>query len=212
MKSQLIAIVAAVVLMGCGVSKEISSLDIDTIESVYGPIRKIEIQIIGDDASSLKLTKHPLRSFNGIYESQSGKINNKLWYRNENNRYLYHYNQAEGGEKSWSLDHRKPDGSKDWFSGGWTRITEAPYPEQGKNDWYSIDQALISVVADGDIETVKIFIDDGVNINTMLLISEAPMIFITPLNIAIEEGHEEIAKLLRKHGGKTGRELKAAGN
>ena len=32
----------------------------------------------------------------------------------------------------------------------------------------------------------------------------------TPLYIAIEEGHIEIADLLRKHGGKTGKELKAA--
>ena len=31
----------------------------------------------------------------------------------------------------------------------------------------------------------------------------------TPLYIAIEEGHTEIANLLRKHGGKTGEELKA---
>ena len=33
----------------------------------------------------------------------------------------------------------------------------------------------------------------------------------TPLYIAIEEGHTEIADLLRKHGGKTGEELKAEG-
>ena len=31
----------------------------------------------------------------------------------------------------------------------------------------------------------------------------------TPLYIAIEEGHTETADLLRKHGGKTGEELKA---
>ncbi len=34
----------------------------------------------------------------------------------------------------------------------------------------------------------------------------------TPLYIAIEEGHTETAALLRKHGGKTKKELKAAGN
>ena len=33
----------------------------------------------------------------------------------------------------------------------------------------------------------------------------------TPLYIAIEEGHTETANLLRKHGGKTGEELKAEG-
>jgi ankyrin repeat protein len=34
----------------------------------------------------------------------------------------------------------------------------------------------------------------------------------TPLDWAEEEKHKEIADLLRKHGGKTGAELKAAGN
>ena len=34
----------------------------------------------------------------------------------------------------------------------------------------------------------------------------------TPLNMAADEGQKEIADLLRKHGGKTGEELKAEGN
>ena len=33
----------------------------------------------------------------------------------------------------------------------------------------------------------------------------------TPLNMADDEGEKEIADLLRKHGGKTGAELKAEG-
>jgi len=33
----------------------------------------------------------------------------------------------------------------------------------------------------------------------------------TPLNVAIMRKHPEIADLLRKHGGKTGEELKAEG-
>jgi hypothetical protein len=222
MKRLFLAVMVGV-LVGCGkptakepnndkqpvsTSNGISSLDKDTIESVYGPIYEIDIKIIGDNGSSLEITNHPLKSFNGIYDSQTGKINNKLWYKNNNNKYIYHYNQAEGGEKSWSLDHRKPDGTKDWFSGGWTRITEAPYPERGKNDWYSIDLALFEVVSDGEIEIVKKFLDDGATINTMLQISDAPIMFITPLDIAIENGYEEITDLLRKHGGKTGVELK----
>ncbi|MDP7135613.1 MAG: hypothetical protein QF437_34335, partial [Planctomycetota bacterium] len=34
----------------------------------------------------------------------------------------------------------------------------------------------------------------------------------TPLNMADDEGEKEIADLLRKHGGKTGEELKAEEN
>jgi ankyrin repeat protein len=33
----------------------------------------------------------------------------------------------------------------------------------------------------------------------------------TPLNMADDEGEKEMADLLRKHGGKTGEELKAEG-
>jgi len=33
-----------------------------------------------------------------------------------------------------------------------------------------------------------------------------------PIDLAIQENHTEIADLLRKHGGKTGEELDAAGN
>jgi ankyrin repeat protein len=33
----------------------------------------------------------------------------------------------------------------------------------------------------------------------------------TPLHLAVDEGHTETADLLRKHGGKTGEELKAEG-
>ena len=206
----LVTTIAAVVLVGCGVPKYISSLDKNTIESVYGPISEVEIKIIGDKGYSLEITNHPLKSFNGIYESQPGRINNKYWYKNSNKRYLYHYNQAEGGEKSWSLDHRKPDGKKDWFSGGWTRINKGSYPEQGKRDWYSIDQSLIGVVLDGDIVTVREFLEDEANVNVKLQISNSPITFITLLDIAIEE-NKEIADLLRQHGGKTSEELKAEG-
>ena len=206
----LVTTIAAVVLVGCGEPKYISSLDKNTIESVYGPISEVEIKIIGDKGYSLEITNHPLKSFNGIYESQPGRINNKYWYKNSNKRYLYHYNQAEGGEKSWSLDHRKPDGKKDWFSGGWTRINKGSYPEQGKRDWYSIDQSLIGVVLDGDIVTVREFLEDEANVNVKLQISNSPITFVTPLDIAIEE-NKEIADLLRQHGGKTSEELKAEG-
>ena len=209
MKNLLITIVA-VALVGCGESIPISSQDRNTIESFYGPISEIEIKIIGDKGSSLEITNHPLKSFNGIYESESGRINDKYWYKNSNEKYLYHYNQAEGGEKSWSLDHRKPDGNKDWFSGGWTSINEGPYPEEGKKDWYSIDQSLIGIVLDNDPLSVEKFIEDGANINAKMRMPNEPIIFFTPLDIAIGEGHREIVNILRKHGAKTAEELKAA--
>jgi hypothetical protein len=42
--------------------------------------------------------------------SKIEKLITLLFFRNENDRYLYFYDQTEGGEKSWSLDHRNPEG------------------------------------------------------------------------------------------------------
>ena len=69
---------------------------------------------------------------------------------------------------------------------------------------------MIGVVLDGDIVTVREFLEDEANVNVKLQISNSPITFLTPLDIAIEE-KKEIADLLRKNGGKTGEELKTEG-
>ncbi len=56
----------------------------------------------------------------------------------------------------------------------------------------------------GHKEVVELLIANGANVNT----KDQGW---TPLDIAIEFEHSEIADILRKHGGKTGRELKAEG-
>ena len=58
----------------------------------------------------------------------------------------------------------------------------------------------------GPIRTVELLISKGANVNSK---GESGG---TPLDIANTWGHEPAADLLRKHGGKTGEELKAAGN
>ena len=58
----------------------------------------------------------------------------------------------------------------------------------------------------GTKEIAELLIANGAYVNAMDDGAE------TPLDCAIEEGHTEIADLLRKHGGKTYDELKAAGN
>ena len=85
---------------------------------------ELEVKILGQGKDySVEILMHPDETFNGVYNVQAELINERPWYQNDSERYLYFYNQAEGGEKSWSLDHRKPDGSKDWFSGGFTLPT-----------------------------------------------------------------------------------------
>ena len=56
----------------------------------------------------------------------------------------------------------------------------------------------------GHKEVAELLIAEGADVNAKDSFS------ITPLNYTI--GHPEIVDLLRKHGGKTGEELDAAGN
>ena len=57
---------------------------------------------------------------------------------------------------------------------------------------------------EGHTEVAELFIAKGADMNAKMEDGD------TPLDLA--KGHPEIADLLRKHGGKTGEELKATGN
>ena len=65
----------------------------------------------------------------------------------------------------------------------------------------SIHQAAFQ----GNIEAVKQHLDAGADVNAKVNDGR------TPLDFATDEKQTEIAGLLRKHGGKTGEELKAEG-
>ena len=66
------------------------------------------------------------------------------------------------------------------------------------------NRALIDAAWNGNIEAVKQHLAAGADVKDG--IDE------TPLDEAIENDETEIADLLRKHGGKTEKELKAANN
>ena len=57
----------------------------------------------------------------------------------------------------------------------------------------------------GNKEVAELLIAKGADVNAKVAYGE------TPLDKAIERDHPETADLLRKHGGKTGEELKAEG-
>jgi len=71
----------------------------------------------------------------------------------------------------------------------------------------------------GHKEIVELIIAKGADVNAKIektgdevgLTSTEIFLVLTPLDWAIEDNHTEIADLLRKHGGKTGTELKAEG-
>ncbi|MFL3666716.1 MAG: ankyrin repeat domain-containing protein [Verrucomicrobiota bacterium] len=58
----------------------------------------------------------------------------------------------------------------------------------------------------GNIEAVKQYLAAGTDVNARRMNGW------TPLDAAIIRNHTETADLLRKHGGKTGEELKVEGN
>jgi ankyrin repeat protein len=65
---------------------------------------------------------------------------------------------------------------------------------------------LLFASANGHKEIVELLIGAGADVNAMDDNGD------TPLDVAIEFRHPQIADLLRKHGGKTKKELEAAGN
>ena len=100
----------------------------------------LEVEVSGGEKpTQVIIGKHPVASFNGTYQAQAKLVNGYLYYKNENDRYLYFYDQAEGGEKGWSLDHREPDGSKDHYSGGWYYLKSFAHLDSTSIEWRDVD-------------------------------------------------------------------------
>ncbi len=66
---------------------------------------------------------------------------------------------------------------------------------------------LYHAAVKGHKEIVELLIAKGTDVNAKVALG--PKQGLTPLDAANETNHPEIAALLRKHGGKTGEELKA---
>ena len=73
------------------------------------------------------------------------------------------------------------------------------------NGWTPLHHA----VPDGHKEIAELLIAKGADVNAK--VASGPKQGLTPLDAANETNHTEIADLIRKHGGKTGEELKAEG-
>ena len=79
--------------------------------------------------------------------------------------------------------------------------TQQPEPTTAKAPDISIHEAAYT----GNIEAVKQHLAAGTDVNAKIDDGR------TPLDLAIQVKNTETADLLRKHGGKTGEELKAKG-
>jgi len=83
MKFNLFFFIPCFLITGCTQESpsKIIKLEISITESVNGQ-------------KGINIQQHPLGSFNGEYLEQSIKINDTFYFRNENDRYLYFYDQA----------------------------------------------------------------------------------------------------------------------
>ena len=72
------------------------------------------------------------------------------------------------------------------------------------------DKALLKAAYDGDIQAVKQHMTDGADVNAKDVGGKTPLDAPSVFNHS-GSSKTEIADLLRKHGGKTGEELKAVG-
>jgi cytohesin len=68
---------------------------------------------------------------------------------------------------------------------------------------------LFSAASKGHLAIVELLIKNGANVNASISLNSSSN---TVLNWAIKHKKSKLVDLLRKHGGKTGEELKAAGN
>ena len=92
----------------------------------------------GEKPTTVIIARHPNASFNGTYQAQAKLVNGYVYYKNENDRHLYFYDQAEGGQKGWSLDHREPDGIKDHYSGGWYYCKSFSHLNSNCDEWRNV--------------------------------------------------------------------------
>jgi ankyrin repeat protein len=74
-------------------------------------------------------------------------------------------------------------------------------------DWFDAGESIFIAARVGHVEAIKKHLADGADVNA----KDKDNIF-TALDAAITRSHTEAADLLRKHGGKTKKELEAAGN
>ena len=100
---------------------------------------RLDLETVGGEKpTKVIIARHPNASFNGTYRAQDKLVNGYVYYKNENDRYLYFYDQAEGGMKGWSLDHRKPDGIKDHYSGGWYYRKSFSHLDSNCDEWRDV--------------------------------------------------------------------------
>ena len=200
MKSQLIAIVAAVLLVGCGESqqsapspeaKPIEPVAEVPVQQLSPPVELKPVELIGEVPAQNVKPANPKADRALLDAAENGNI--------EAARQAI----ADGADVD-TLDKRgrapiqnalhsnNIEAVKLLIDNGANLNTKAP------NSWTPLYEAVLM----GHMETVKLLIENGANVNAKDQMGG------TPLD---QVQNEEIIDYLRLYGGKTGEELKAEG-
>ena len=224
MKSQLIAIVAALLVVGCGLSEADRAL-LDAAEE--GNIEAVKQHLAaGADVNAMgRGTPLHYAAYGGHKEVAELLIAEGADV-NESNGIFTPLDWAYSDNQNRNADE--------------LRFTEtaALLRKHGAKQGVNLGppKDIWEAATEGDMEAVKQFIDEGADVNVKNKVGSTPLLYaavhkeiielliakgadvnaknnkgITPLDVAIMRKHSETADLLRKHGGKTKKELKAEG-
>ena len=191
MKSQLIAIVAAVLVVGCGESQQSAPApETDPPEPVAEVSGNPEADRALLNAARGKIS---LSSFG--YEENIEAVKKTLADGADVN--------AKDEDGRTPLLHAAYQGNKEIAE--LLLANGADVNAKNEVDTTPLHHAALY----GHKETVELFITNGADVNA--IIASGQYQGKTPLDLAIQLKRTETANLLRKHGGKTGEELKAEG-
>ena len=200
----LLTTIAAVLLVGCGKSDGIwAAAEEGDVEAVKGYLA-IDVNV---DARDEVYEGTPLHfaAFKGRKEVAELLINEGADVNAKNQADATPLDLAIEKNRDETVSLLRKHGGKTGseLKGG-EPVVEATQPEPPTVK--APDILIHEAVAEGNIEAVKQHLNAGTDVNVKSKFDE------TPLDLAIINNETETADLLRKHGGKTGSELKAAGN
>ena len=201
MKSQLIAIVAAVLLAGCGESQESSAPEAQLVEPVaevqlVEPVAEVQpaepvTEAAQPEPPLVKLEAPDISIHEAIKEGDIQAVMQHLAAGTDVNA-----KDERGGTALYSA-----------AVVGHNEIAEllinkgADVRVKNKASFTPLHEGAYN----GHKEIVELLITSGADVNAMKIDG------MTPLDMATFGNHNEIVDLLRKHGGKTRKELKAEG-
>ena len=209
MKSQLIAIVAAVVLVGCGESQQsVPAPEAKPVEPVAQAATSepstaktpdISIHKAAERGNIEAVKQHLDTGADVNVKSDSGMTPLHHAAYRENNEVIELLIAKGASVNAQDVAGRTPLNVAIRYKR--TKSADLLRKHGGKtSNWLNADDSIHSAASAGHIEAVKQHLANGVDVNAKTKSG------FTPLDTAIRRNHPETADLLRTHGGKSGAE------